>query len=167
MALILSPPGQFRGSYQQQLQQCYRYLFIQNQQLNAALHTLQTALDTARDTVGSGEAPADHLIAQKQTGGWHYRKWHSGLCECWGSVTGSISVAESCGGVYTSAESTLSGFPRIFTALASVQLTPEATQLPYWVSAVSGGLLPAFRLLSPTAQTINYHLNVYCQGTWK
>lgn len=162
MAMILSPPGQFRGTAQQQLQQCYRYLFIQNQQLNAALRTMQ-ASQAATD---SGEA-ADFPIDQRRTGNWHYRKWNSGFCECWGSVSGSVSVQQSSGSVYISDQCALEGMPRIFSALPLVQLTPVDSDAPYGVCAGSAGQLPVFFLISPTAQTISYRLNVYCQGAWK
>lgn len=41
MALTLSPPSQFRGSPQEQLRQCYTYLFLLHQQLNTALSSLE------------------------------------------------------------------------------------------------------------------------------
>lgn len=41
MALTLSPPSQFRGSPQEQLRQCYTYLFLLHQQLNTALTSVE------------------------------------------------------------------------------------------------------------------------------
>lgn len=42
MGVTLSPPGVFRGSAQEQLRQCYAYLFTLHQQLNTALGSLES-----------------------------------------------------------------------------------------------------------------------------
>ena len=36
---------------------------------------------------GSGSAPvADYVVAQGTSGNWRYRKWNSGIAECWGQL---------------------------------------------------------------------------------
>lgn len=53
MALSLSPPNQFYGSPQEQLRQCYSYLFRLHQQLNTAISALElgnSAFATASDS---------------------------------------------------------------------------------------------------------------------
>ena len=36
---------------------------------------------------GAGTAPvADYVVAQGTSGNWRYRKWNSGIAECWGQL---------------------------------------------------------------------------------
>ena len=53
--------------------------------------------DTLPDTMEDGEIffktdGADYIVEQGTSGIWTYRKWNSGIAECWGTTT-SISVA--------------------------------------------------------------------------
>lgn len=50
MALQLNPPDRFRGTAQEQLQQCYSYLFRLHQQLNTAITALERVSPTAAAT---------------------------------------------------------------------------------------------------------------------
>ena len=50
MALQLNPPARFRGTAQEQLQQCYSYLFRLHQQLNTAITALERVSPTAAAT---------------------------------------------------------------------------------------------------------------------
>jgi hypothetical protein len=54
------------------------------------------ALEVAEDWdfVMKGEAVADFIIEQGVSGIWKYRKWHSGIAECWGETetTGAFST---------------------------------------------------------------------------
>lgn len=66
MALILSPPGQFQGTAEQQLRQCYTYLFGLHQQLNAAMGSLDTAVTTATAAAQNARsAPKEELQSLK------------------------------------------------------------------------------------------------------
>lgn len=56
MALQLNPPDRFRGTTQEQLQQCYSYLFRLHQQLNTAITALNRAAPTAVSTPGNRTA---------------------------------------------------------------------------------------------------------------
>ena len=46
----------------------------------------------------------DYIVEQGTSGIWTYRKWNSGIAECWGRKTWSSSVAitTSWGGIYES-----------------------------------------------------------------
>ncbi len=56
MALYLNPPDQFRGTTQEQLRQCYSYLFRLHQQLNTAITALERTAPTAVSTTGGQTA---------------------------------------------------------------------------------------------------------------
>lgn len=65
MALTLSPPGQFQGTPEQQLRQCYTYLFGLHQQLNAALGSLDAAAVPSQTALAARSVPSGELQSLK------------------------------------------------------------------------------------------------------
>lgn len=63
MALGLSPPGQFRGTVQEQLRQCYSYLFQLHRQLDTALQALPRSGEVAVTGSSGREAKAGNNAA--------------------------------------------------------------------------------------------------------
>lgn len=52
------------------------------------------------DLVMHNEVVADFVIQQGKVGVWTYRKWNSGLAECWGMVKVDAAIEEGWGGLY-------------------------------------------------------------------
>lgn len=60
---------------------------------------------------------ADYVVEQGTSGIWTYRKWESGIVECWGSLSCSnIAVDSAWGGVYESTGQRLAFPDGVFTA---------------------------------------------------
>ena len=53
--------------------------------------TLAEALGISETLDGSGPAYTDYVVDQGTSGIWAYRKWNSGVAECWGIATASIT----------------------------------------------------------------------------
>ena len=68
---------------------------------------------------------SDFVVEQGTSGIWTYRKWNSGVAECWGSHTVSnIACNSSWGTLYSTPQITLSNFPSgLFIAAPGVTLT--------------------------------------------
>lgn len=50
---------------------------------------------------GAGTAPvADYVISEGTSGNWRYRKWASGVAECWGEVTAKAAITDAIGSMY-------------------------------------------------------------------
>ena len=64
---------------------------------------VSAALEAAKsyaDSVAGGTA-ADYVVEQGTSGIWTYRKWSSGIAECWGAQSYSnIAVDSAWGGVF-------------------------------------------------------------------
>ena len=43
---------------------------------------------------------ADYVVEQGTSGIWTYRKWNSGIAECWGHCTGSYSITTQTGSLF-------------------------------------------------------------------
>ena len=42
----------------------------------------------------------DFIVAEGESGIWHYRKWNSGLAECWGKAEKTVAITTQMGNVY-------------------------------------------------------------------
>lgn len=64
----------------------------------------------------------DYVVDKGQEGNWFYRKWASGLAECWKTVSGSVAITTSySGGFYRSSALGGEDFPTgLFTAAPMV-----------------------------------------------
>lgn len=117
---------------------------------------------------------ADYIIEQGTEGIWAYRKWESGIAECWGAQSYSnISVATAWGSLYESAGQKLTFPSGLFTA------APECCSITYGGGSEAALSIESFGLPSKTetqtfcltraaAATItNAKVQVHAIGRWK
>lgn len=75
-----------------------------------------SAAKSYADSVAGGTA-ADYVVEHGASGIWTYRKWSSGIVECWGTQSYSnIAVAAAWGSVYESAGQKLTFPSGLFSA---------------------------------------------------
>ena len=80
----------------------------------------------------------DYIVEQGTSGIWTYRKWNSGMAECWGTYTGTTSYtanAAASGGYRT----IISGIalPFTFSAAPKVTASHNGTSSHYWGSVAN------------------------------
>lgn len=82
----------------------------------------QATLDVGGNVRVNGSPLADFVIQQGTSGIWTYRKWKSGIAECWGRKSVSTAIANAWGNLYTSgALSALNvSFPFTFAAVPTI-----------------------------------------------
>lgn len=112
---------------------------------------------------------ADYIVEQGTSGNWTYRKWNSGIAECWGTHNPSSSASGTEGGLYF--QSIYIDFPSgLFASAPRTLVTAHGN----WIGgAMTGNALTAttwqgYRW-TPTSQTNTSALKIelYCIGTWK
>ena len=137
---------------------------------------VSAALEAAKsyaDSVAGGTA-ADYVVEQGTSGIWTYRKWSSGIVECWGAQSYSnISVSSAWGSVYESAGQKLTFPSGLFTA------APDYCSITYGGGSEATLSIEPFGLPSKTetqtfcltraaAATItNAEVQVHAIGRWK
>ena len=122
---------------------------------------------------GAGTLPvADYVIEQGTSGVWFYRKWNSGLAECWGEVTVRASITDAIGSMYMKVTDYFSWPNALFSSAPKNALAAPVT---------TASLLPIIRggdttknqfrmyLLYPERyeNTINWVIGVEAKGRWK
>ena len=120
------------------------------------------------DLSGGGTAGEDYIVEQGTNGIWTYRKWESGVSECWCTWSGTVASYTSVFGGYGYYKDI--NFPTgmfnvapkpFFTAKVGTSFGLSAMVMP--ISATSGRFF--FVGSSSGSQSVTLHL--YLIGTWK
>lgn len=134
--------------------------------------TLSEALGIEQPSTGSASDTADYIVEQGTSGIWTYRKWNSGIAECWGyTASASIACTSPLSGssVYYSAEQTIAFPSGLFNDI------PKNVQVSVWDGGYGtyGNISSwnknnfLFYYYSPKSQTRNMDANILAQGRWK
>lgn len=68
----------------------------------------------------------DYVIESGYEDGWYYRKWYSGLAECWGDFSHSFSLTDLINGVYFANAETYETFPvGLFADIKTCFIAPQ------------------------------------------
>ena len=126
----------------------------------------------AGDVYPNNTKMADFVTEQGTSGIWRYRKWNSGIAECWGTYSASIQVTTSAApyGGYRSAQLNAPNYPSgLFTAAPVVTMTASHSQ-GYWVNNVADGTSTNAKFYlscgsSLSAATRGVH--IHAMGKWK
>ena len=113
---------------------------------------------------------ADYIVEQGTSGIWTYRKWNSGLAECWSTQSwASKAITTTYGHGYYAAADTISLPSGLFTTVSNVQATSRDTAgYGTWfnVTNVSTSSVVGY-MYSVSSVTTGCSLSLYVVGKWK
>ena len=108
------------------------------------------------------------VIAQGSSGGWTYRKWNNGWCECWCSVTGTVAITTAWGAVY---EGTIGyfTFPVTFASAPHciAQLSGNTAGSSAWLhtaGVTDTTTTPTYMACRATSASMSIRLSIYAYG---
>lgn len=118
----------------------------------------------------------DYIVEQGTSGIWTYRKWNSGIAECWGTYGESIAISKTWGSMYYSDSLTPRiNYPLTFTSRPIENITFRGNSVAGWLYCEGGGYS-----LNTTTQTAQYGVcrptsigaatltfDYYVVGRWK
>ena len=110
---------------------------------------------------------ADYVVEQGTSGSWTYRKWASGVAECWGQP--SQSVASS--GTFLGANAFAARFPvpaGLFASVTEVNVNPRiGTEyaIPAYINVLDTTISIEALSTSSGTQTLSAYISV--KGKWK
>ena len=115
----------------------------------------------------------DYVVEEGTSGSWHYRKWNSGIGECWlsGYNPGSYTCGTTRGSLYSGGNLSLT-FPVTFTSYpavtGSVSLGTDAYVVWLQFNALSTTTAQC-RIVSSGSVAANssYLISVHATGQWK
>lgn len=115
---------------------------------------------------------ADYIVEQGISGGWRYRKWASGLAECWGEVAVNTAITDALGAMYMVITDYFSWPDALFSSAPKNALAAPVTNAPLF-PIIRGGdtTKDRFRmyLLYPDRyeNSIEWTIDVAAKGRWK
>ena len=131
-------------------------------------------LQTYLDNFDPGTSAADYVVEEGTEDIWTYRKWNSGIAECWGTFQCVITGWNAWGSLYESASSTrYASFPTdLFNdppvCVASHEGSNLGAFLETYLSATAERT-PTYIHIRPSsaATPATLGINIYAKGTWK
>ena len=120
-----------------------------------------------------GCAVRDMVVEQGTSGIWRYRKWNSGVAECWGtSASVSVTADMVWGSIFSRDDAIPSySYPFAFTSMPVVSITPRKTgSSNFWVFPNTGGSTtqtPAVGIARPTQLAVMAAVDYHVIGRWK
>lgn len=130
----------------------------------AAEHDGAVELAPELDLMLKGEALSDFVTETGESGGWTYRKWHSGMAECWKFTQIQINVTTAAGSLYYSDLIPI----QLPFAMTDVTFTGSVGQLE---TLVNPGQPDAehinFRVMRCTQHSYNTDIALLVKGRWK
>lgn len=131
----------------------------------------QATLDVGGNMRVNGSPLADFVIQQGTSGVWTYRKWKSGIAECWCQYSFTAAITTAWGVLYESSAVTLPSFPFTFSLIPQVHISAdnssnalfiERGNSSAWATVSSPGKMYAVRPKSTASTT--YKVGIYAIG---
>ena len=125
-------------------------------------------LQSAWDLEIKNNLMTDFIIEQGTSGIWTYRKWYSGISECWGSSIVNAICSNQSGGVYFSDEKTISLPSGLFVRAPITNIT--CIDPWSWISTTStSAIVITFKIIRGSNYPNAYDTTVLlsAKGNWK
>ena len=129
-------------------------------------------VDDFVDALNVTAAPlVDYIVEQGTSGSWTYRKWNSGVAECWCLYVDTIAVTTSSAGYggYRSAQIDVP-FPFTFLSTPSITATIASGSAGAWVNNVAGSSSSKVGFYLSSAQSnasASRAVGIHAIGKWK
>ena len=109
---------------------------------------------------------ADYVVEQGTSGNWTYRKWNSGIAECWGNISGSFTISTATGALYYCYSSVT--FPsRLFTEIEAIDIDAQSNYGVMANTSTSALEGLTFYLQCATSVTAQCYISFNVKGRWK
>lgn len=125
-------------------------------------------------TDGDATTGVDYIVEQGTSGIWTYRKWNSGLAECWGVYGFEATVDKAWGVLYESATIEPPNYPFNFVNLPLVHYSPYSSSAAWLVetggSSSSNSITPPRFYVSRGAEITTptlFNVAIRVIGRWK
>lgn len=133
--------------------------------------SLSDVVETFETIIGGKLAQkVDYIVEEGTETIWTYRKWNSGIVECWGTtVSASKAVTTKYGNGWYASQDTI-GFPvGLFNSIKSVQVELiDVGGAGCWfdVKTISVNAVTGY-VYSIISNTSSFQYSIFAKGTWK
>ena len=123
--------------------------------------------------IGRVGGSVDFVVSEGETDGWSWRKWESGIAECWGRFSHTLNCNSGWGSLYETASAVYETFPAgLFTAAPTVSIDWEQTSGGTLLCLEMGAGLTSSRTqqfygVRATSGSSTGYAHVIAKGRWK
>ena len=151
---------------------------LEGKYIGMELGTLSTTLSEAlgigeTSSTSGGGSGLDYITEEGTEGIWTWRKWASGVAECWGTMTQNITSWSQWGTLYEGIASTHTAtYPNgLFTSTPNLWASHKGSVIGCFVEVYGQGsatTTPQVYAVRPTtSQTPTVYFSLYAKGVWK
>lgn len=134
-------------------------------------HSWQQVDDATELAIQTG----DFVVEQGTSGIWTYRKWNSGIAECWGRYSFSSKIDNPWGALYESTYQSVnypsglfkSGNTPVVTALAAGTTWSCMLETSGRGSNTTTPTFYAVRAAAVSSAAVEFNINIKAVGLWK
>lgn len=115
----------------------------------------------------------DFVVSEGEADGWSWRKWESGIAECWGRFSHTLNCNSGWGSLYETSSAFYETFPAgLFTAAPTVSIDWEQTSGGTLLCLEMGAGLTSSRTqqfygVRATSGSSTGYVHVIAKGRWK
>ncbi len=115
------------------------------------------------------ESAVDYIVEQGTSGIWTYRKWNSGIAECWGTYSYTATSTTQWGSVYYTPVKKVPFPTSLFASLPTCSVTAVSSGVQGWGASNSRSTtdLDVFLIRPTTLTSGDVYLSIVAKGTWK
>lgn len=143
-------------------------------QLEKKIDELQSRIQELETTLEE-RTEQDFIVEQGTSGIWTYRKWNSGIAECWGTYSWKVTSWGAWGNLYESNNSYVNYPTELFISKPIVQIVSNCDTGAVGVASVevwtghTAIRTPNFNFIrgNTGATNVNGAVNIYARGNWK
>lgn len=139
----------------------------------ADVNTINNFLPTGYAQQSPMQPIADYVVESGFTDGWYWRKWFSGLAECWGDFSHSFSITDVYNGVYFANSETYETFPAgLFVDIKTCFIAPQPGYAAITGIEYAGGItttrtMSYFPYRVESSVSTSAWISVEARGLWK
>lgn len=116
----------------------------------------------------------DFVVSQGTSGSWNYRKWNSGVAECWITITHTTAISTAFGNVYEANDYCYPlAYPFSFISrpreIAMAHSDTRAAWLYNEVGSNTASASGTYGLIRPTSisSSLTFYIDIYAIGKWR
>lgn len=133
---------------------------------NLTAHTGNSTIHVTQEEKNQWNAsisPGDYVTEEGTSGGWSYRKWNSGIAECWGLFTQTVEVTNvwDSGNVLKFGIGQSENFPFTFSSIPYLNFS--LLNYPNFFILSHQGAVSATATFIPCVISVNSYESVSCQ----
>ena len=113
---------------------------------------------------------SEYIIEEGTNGIWTYRIWNSGISECWGKQSISVTTSTSNNGYYTGSVGSLQYPSNLFISEPVLNCTLKASSFPghlFIDGTESSSYTGEISIAAHSNTTVNGYIHLSAKGRWK